>query len=438
MKSHKGDFATVLLTYRHTFRFFLIFHLLILPVIFHQEVCCFSLTVYIKQRHILPYLYARHSIVRRTIPGKEYSSNCEFTSFVLGNIFHMVYSLLLIHLLLLQSGKVHPNPGPSSVSSDRSYISSLSSTLNSLQSLGLSCHPSFVHYNVQSIVPKLDIIMVELSEFAISSFSETWLNPAVTNDDISLLPYHLPEHKDCVADSHGGVIIHIKDHIHYVRRHDLEPIGVECIWVELTLKHKHILFGLFYRPPNSDALYFSSIVDSIHLAVDTGIQDIIVTGDYNYNMLNSQTSSKIKSICEQFSFTQTINAPSHFTEHTSSFIDIILTNNENHLLFTEVGYPFLKQEVRYHCPIFGILNFTKPNRKSYLCHTWSYDRGDYNLLGEKASTTNWERIYYEDVQNITEHIIDISKACIPNRLTQIRPDEPPWMNTSNMHYIRLR
>ena len=225
--------------------------------------------------------------------------------------------------------------------------------------------------------------MAELSEFDILSLSETWLNPAVTNDDISLLSYHLPEHKDCVADSHGGVIIHIKDHIHYVRRHDLEPIGVECVWVELTLKHKHILLGLFYRPPNSDALYFSSIEDSIHLAVDTGIQDIIVTGDFNYYMLNSQTSSKIKTICEQFSFTQTINAPTHFTEYSSALIDIILTNNENHLLFTEVGNPFLNQEVCYHCPIFGILNFTKPKRKSYLHHTWSYGRGDYNLLRER-------------------------------------------------------
>ena len=162
----------------------------------------------------------------------------------------------------------------------------------------------------------------------------------------------------------------LKNHIHYVRRHDLEPIGVECVWVELTLKHKHILFGLFYRPPNSDALYFSPIEDSIHLAVDIGIQDIIVTGDFNYYMLNSQTSSKIKSICEQFSFTQTINAPTHFTEHSSSLIDITLTNDENHLLFTEVGDHSLNQEVRYHCPIFGILNFTKPKRKTYLCHTW--------------------------------------------------------------------
>ena len=88
--------------------------------------------------------------MRRTFPGKEYSSNCEFTSFVLGNIFHMVYSLQLIHLQFLQSGNVHPNPGPSSVSSDMSNISSLSSTLNSLQSLGLSPHLSFVRVLFES------------------------------------------------------------------------------------------------------------------------------------------------------------------------------------------------------------------------------------------------------------------------------------------------
>ena len=101
MKPPKGDLTTAMRAYKHSFRFFLLLHLLILPVVCHQDVCCFSLTVYIKQITILPYLCAKHSMVRRTIPGKEYSSNYEFTSFVLGNFFHMVYSLLLIHLLLM-------------------------------------------------------------------------------------------------------------------------------------------------------------------------------------------------------------------------------------------------------------------------------------------------------------------------------------------------
>ena len=119
MKPPKGDLTTAMRTYKQLFRFFLLLHLLILPLVCHQDVCCFSLIVYFKQRTILPYLCAKHSMVRRIIPGKEYSSNYEFTSFVLGIFFHMVYSLLFIHLLLLQPGNVHPHPGPSSASSDK-------------------------------------------------------------------------------------------------------------------------------------------------------------------------------------------------------------------------------------------------------------------------------------------------------------------------------
>ena len=36
------------------------------------------------------------------------------------------------------------------------------------------------------------------------------------------------------VDSHGGVIIYVKDSIHYRRRNDVELQGIECIWVQLT------------------------------------------------------------------------------------------------------------------------------------------------------------------------------------------------------------
>ena len=109
---------------------------------------------------------------------------------------------------------------------------------------------------------------------------------------------------DRVGDSHGGVVIYVKENVCYQRRLDLEPRGVECIWVELTLKQKHVLFGLFYRPPNSGMTYYSLLEDSTHLAVDTGTDDIIITGDFNFNMLNSQYARKINSLCQQFSLYQ--------------------------------------------------------------------------------------------------------------------------------------
>ena len=56
---------------------------------------------------------------------------------------------------------------------------------------------------------------------------------------------------------------------------DLEILGLENIWIELSFKHKRVLFGLFYRPQNSDQLYYNSLEDSVHLAIDTGIDDIL-------------------------------------------------------------------------------------------------------------------------------------------------------------------
>ena len=201
-------------------------------------------------------------------------------------------------------------------------------------------------YNVQSIVPKLDILHAELIAFDILAFSETWLNPSVETDDLVLESYNKPERKDRDGDSHGGVLIYVKNGIHYKRRDDLEVRGIESIWIELANHHKRILFGLFYRPPSSNANYFSHIEDSIALAVDTGISDIIICGDFNLNMLNQHTSRKIDSVCETYNLTQIITKPTHFTEHSSSLIDLIIVSNKDHVLLSGVGEPFLPQHIR--------------------------------------------------------------------------------------------
>lgn len=185
-------------------------------------------------------------------------------------------------------------------------------------------------------------------------------------------------------------MVYVKEGIHYKRRDDLELRGIECIWIEVANSRKHILFGLFYRPPNSDANYYSNIEDSLALAFDTGIADIIVTEEFNFNLLNPQMARKIDSFCTQFLLYQSVEQPTHFTENSYSLIDIILVSNKNNLILSGVGDPFIDQELRYHCPIFGIFKFSKPKFKSFLRHIWRYEYGDYNLLRQKASSTNWD------------------------------------------------
>ena len=147
-------------------------------------------------------------------------------------------------LLLFSCGDVHPNPGPLSTSSSSSNFTSSSGMSNTLfSSLKFNHNLSFVHYNVQSIFSKLEILQAELSDFDILAFTETWLSPSIDINELLLHSYNTPERKDRAGDNHGGVMIYVKDCLHYKRRADLESRNIESIWIELTNNHKRILFG---------------------------------------------------------------------------------------------------------------------------------------------------------------------------------------------------
>ena len=159
-------------------------------------------------------------------------------------------------ILLLCAGDIQPNPRPLSVSSSSDQSSSSNASNDIFSQLTLNHHLSYVQYNVQSIVNKLDIIQTELFEIDILSFTETWLNPEIPTEDLVLQSYNTPERKDRHGEPGGGVMIYVKNGIYYKRRNDLEIRGVECIWIELIHNRKSILFGLFYRPPEANKSIF--------------------------------------------------------------------------------------------------------------------------------------------------------------------------------------
>ena len=51
---------------------------------------------------------------------------------------------------------------------------------------------SFVHLNIQSLVPKLDLIYAEYEHFDIMSFTETWSKGDNSDDSIELLNFQKP------------------------------------------------------------------------------------------------------------------------------------------------------------------------------------------------------------------------------------------------------
>ena len=72
-------------------------------------------------------------------------------------------------------------------------------------------------------------------------------------------------------------------------------------------------------------------MESIDRAHNTNIYDIIITGDFNYNMI-SGNSNKIKDLLQQYNLTQLIDSETHFTETSASLIDLIMVRNTNTIL----------------------------------------------------------------------------------------------------------
>ena len=123
----------------------------------------------------------------------------------------------------------------------------------------------------------------------------------------------------------------------------------------------------------------------------------------------------------QFSLNQSISQPTHFTEHSSSLIDIILVSNKENLILSGVADPFLNQDVRFHCPVYGVLKFSKPKSKAFVRHIWSYENSNYELHREKASAFAWQSLENDDLDiysnNINSCILSLAAKCIPNKRT---------------------
>ena len=244
-------------THRCICKYWILLHLIVLFSIHLKAANVYSIVLSYRNHESIIYHSNRIGYFKHVSPKAAMYANSYFSRMLIGMLMYCVIASWLV-IFLLCSGDVHPNPGPSSSSSSLTTISSSSSSMSSavFNSLTLNHNLSFVHYNVQSILPKLDLLHAELIEFDILAFSETWLHPDIDTDNRLLEQYQVPERKDRNADNHGGVIIYIKEGIHYKRRADLEVRDLENIWIEVANNHKRILFGLFYRPPNVNADYF--------------------------------------------------------------------------------------------------------------------------------------------------------------------------------------
>ena len=91
------------------------------------------------------------------VPGKSCHSNAQFSLQSIALLFSIIL-IRWLYVFLLKAGDIHPNPDPSSNTSGMHAMSATSSLLK-FRLIKTSRHMSFVHYNVQSLAPKLDVLV---------------------------------------------------------------------------------------------------------------------------------------------------------------------------------------------------------------------------------------------------------------------------------------
>ncbi|MEW8185640.1 MAG: reverse transcriptase family protein [Candidatus Thiodiazotropha endolucinida] len=291
-------------------------------------------------------------------------------------------------------------------------------------------------------MPKIDLIRCESAAYDVMIFTESWLNHTIPNGRISIEHFHEPLRYDRNERTGGGVAVYIRDSISFKRRSDLEIPNLEAVWVEISLRCKTILIGGFYRPPNSPVEYFNRIIESLDRACNTNINDMVILGDFNYNM-QCVNNNKIYELMQQYNLKQLIQEPTHFTESSESLIDLILVRNVNNVITSGVYDTFLESQVRYHCPVICILKFNKCLPKSYKRRVWNYDKADFNLFRNLLSNVDWNCIIDENdidksVEKFTSVLIQTAEKSIPNKIATIRPNEYPWINGLIRKLIRKR
>ncbi|MEW8547035.1 MAG: endonuclease/exonuclease/phosphatase family protein, partial [Candidatus Thiodiazotropha sp.] len=110
---------------------------------------------------------------------------------------------------------------------------------------------NIVHVNIQSLLPKLDILETEMQYYDIVVLTETWLSQNTNNDDIRIPNFDPPYRKDRQARPGGGIAIYIKSGIALHKQTNLIENDIEALCIEVSIRgHKFLLSG-FYRPPNS-------------------------------------------------------------------------------------------------------------------------------------------------------------------------------------------
>ena len=116
-----------------------------------------------------------------------------------------------------------------------------------------------------------------------------------------------------------------------------------------------------YRPPNSGSDYWDLIEQTFDNLCGSHITVLVILGD----LLKPMHANRIQNLTNSYNLHQLIDEPTHYTENSSSLLDLAIVSKPENVVYSGVSSPFIPDLIRYHCPIIVTLKFRKPIQKPF-------------------------------------------------------------------------
>ena len=220
---------------------------------------------------------------------------------------------------------------------------------------------SVCHWNVNSIpshnFQKIAVLenFVAIHKFDIICISQTFLNNTYKDNDLNSNGYSLLRADHPSNAKRGGVCIYHKETL--ALKVMSIPYLNESLLFEVKIGSKKCIIGTVYRSPSQNSDEFEFFLSNF----DFLLQDIsrrnpyltLLLGDYNarntkwwHHDITTTEEIQLETTTTIYGLQQSIDEPTHIHKNSSSCIDLIFTNQPNHIV-NRGTYPSLHENCQH-------------------------------------------------------------------------------------------
>jgi len=288
--------------------------------------------------------------------------------------------------------------------------------------------------NIRSMVNKMDQLrlLVKPQYVDIFTICETWLDPGITDEEISIDGYTVIRND---RNRHGGgVAIYIRENIPFEIINNKDNIyDIEILPVIINLENSpKFVLSCIYRPPSASQEYFNKLIDCLE-SLQTINGELIIIGDLNihYEFDENLSSNGAHYIEKLLGCKQLINKSTRITNNTETLIDHIYTSfPERH---SKSGV--IETTISDHFMIYTVINFKSPRLPNRMITMRDYKRFNTNNFIDDMSQSmesilpdilvlSTENAWHLWLDNLTQ----ICNKHAPIKSFRLKNRNTPWIS----------